>query len=713
MGSVLLVEDNPLTRQVARRSLFEAGHAVLEAGSGSEAIAHLSSLPVDLVLQDVGLPDIDGLELVGKLRELRPGALPILAFTSHPETEALLDAGFTGVLRKPFDVTSLAATVNVYLPQVAVLKTSRSVLVVDDDVAQLRLMFECFKRAGFEVRTSNAGNALERLRQGGADVVVADLLSAVDGFTLCEQLRRRGHRGPVLLTTAHEVTVEVAQLARSAGAQGIVQRSADLSELKTAVDAVLEGRDVAPSPSSSLIEKMRTAVAQRSDSARRFKMWKAMSVVLSRLGLVARGRPLAELLDEVLVALIDASGFSCGAAYLRGNRGSLELRAQLGLGTSTTSVPPFWRELDLLDALTVSGRPYALKGQDAQRRYWLEQMKVSSALLIPLTAGGSTAGLIVLATHQHDMSDDWLEVAHAVAGPVGQAIELVSTLSRISASEHRFRGIAESIGEALVVTTPGRSIVYANPAAERLFGAPLGGRALAKLLPFEGDAHAGFAARCDGGQVPVEVSRRQFEDPPGTTNLVFAIRDLSVQRELAELERIATRDPLTGLFNRRRFDEEVARCLAESRRHGTPGALVIFDLDRFKPINDTYGHAAGDAVLRAVGEVIARITRRSDAAGRFGGDEFVALLNHVNGPGAMAYAAKIVAGITELKVPFEGHTLTVGASAGIALFPQHGTEADRLFAVADAALYASKRAGRGQVTTATGSSPKTAQNPAS
>jgi diguanylate cyclase (GGDEF)-like protein len=161
---------------------------------------------------------------------------------------------------------------------------------------------------------------------------------------------------------------------------------------------------------------------------------------------------------------------------------------------------------------------------------------------------------------------------------------------------------------------------------------------------------------------------------------------------MQELARLANHDLLTGLVNRRRFEDELGARLAETRRYGTSGALLVLDLDRFKPINDEHGHAAGDAMLKAVAATLRATVRATDIVARLGGDEFAVVLPHTSVEGAATCAAKIIEGIGALRVTFAGVALGVGVSIGIASFQGSG---DAL-AAADAALYDAKRAGRGR-----------------
>ncbi len=158
---------------------------------------------------------------------------------------------------------------------------------------------------------------------------------------------------------------------------------------------------------------------------------------------------------------------------------------------------------------------------------------------------------------------------------------------------------------------------------------------------------------------------------------------------IADLEAKIDVDPLTELLNRRGFERELRRSVAYVKRYGTSAALIYLDLDDFKPVNDRHGHAAGDAVLKAVAAALGAQVRASDVVARLGGDEFVTLLWHVSGPEAAAKAATLEQAIYATSVRFGASTLVVGASAGVALIGALDTPAE-LLARADAAMYARK-----------------------
>jgi len=166
----------------------------------------------------------------------------------------------------------------------------------------------------------------------------------------------------------------------------------------------------------------------------------------------------------------------------------------------------------------------------------------------------------------------------------------------------------------------------------------------------------------------------------------------------AQLVELANHDGLTGLFNRHRFEEELGAFLARSRRYGHTATLLLLDLDRFKPINDTHGHATGDAVLRAVAATLTAQVRDSDVVGRLGGDEFAVLLLNASPAHSVARALSLCAAIANIRVPApEGHGWTTVSIGVAAVDAAHGLATAGVLSRADAAMYHAKRAGGNQL----------------
>lgn len=159
-------------------------------------------------------------------------------------------------------------------------------------------------------------------------------------------------------------------------------------------------------------------------------------------------------------------------------------------------------------------------------------------------------------------------------------------------------------------------------------------------------------------------------------------------------EELALNDPLTGLANRRLLTDRMAMALVHARRNNSAMAVVYLDLDGFKQINDTLGHGAGDILLKMAAERLLATVRAEDTVARPGGDEFILALWHVSGSD---YAATVAAkAIEALAQPYdiEGNVVTITASAGVSLYPDHGGDEETLLKSADLALYAAKAAGK-------------------
>jgi diguanylate cyclase (GGDEF)-like protein len=169
----------------------------------------------------------------------------------------------------------------------------------------------------------------------------------------------------------------------------------------------------------------------------------------------------------------------------------------------------------------------------------------------------------------------------------------------------------------------------------------------------------------------------------------------AAQARIADLEAFADTDFLLGVLNRRGFERELRRSVAYIRRYHASGALFVLDVDRLKPINDAFGHAAGDVVLKAVVAALSRHVRSSDLIGRLGGDEFALLLWNLSETDARAEASALEETIDGLTLTFRGRTITAGASIGLAILGPHADAAAAL-EQADCAMYVRKAQRRGR-----------------
>ncbi|MDQ1722712.1 MAG: hypothetical protein QOI26_2446 [Pseudonocardiales bacterium] len=220
---------------------------------------------------------------------------------------------------------------------------------------------------------------------------------------------------------------------------------------------------------------------------------------------------------------------------------------------------------------------------------------------------------------------------------------------------------------------------------------------LGELLENRQDVTLEFATLCLGGLTALALANQPLLSVLVVPPLFVLQRSVLTK----QLEIAATTDAKTGLLNAATWQHTAQRELARARREHEAAALLIIDMDNFKLVNDAYGHIAGDAALRAVADCLVRELRQYDAIGRFGGEEFVAMLSGVDELVAVGISDRVrqQVQLLEVAMPVDGQPPLIGLSAsiGISCFPEHGVELEDLLHAADSALYVAKRAGRNRV----------------
>ncbi len=196
---------------------------------------------------------------------------------------------------------------------------------------------------------------------------------------------------------------------------------------------------------------------------------------------------------------------------------------------------------------------------------------------------------------------------------------------------------------------------------------------------------------------------RAEHESRGGQDLALALAEtlgpaLAVIRDRERLRSLASRDPLTGLANRRLLEEELPRQVARAASQAAPLAVAMLDLDQFRDYNERYGHLAGDIVLQSLGVLVHGFQQPGDLACRFGGEEFVLLMPAASVAEAAERLEGLRAALAETVIHHEGRRLeSITASIGLACHPAHGTSGQALLRAADEALYQAKRAGRNRI----------------
>lgn len=298
------------------------------------------------------------------------------------------------------------------------------------------------------------------------------------------------------------------------------------------------------------------------------------------------------------------------------------------------------------------------------------------------------------------------------------------TLRALRESEAKFHGLVEQSLVGIAIILEGR-FSHANPKLASILGYSVDELSHLKLLDVVVEHERALVAehmrkglagetrkapcaylvhRKDGTQADIEIACSLMH-VGGKPALIVVMTDIServqaeaaVQRLNARLQEMATQDALTGLFNRRYLEDAFERELIRAERHHCPVGVIMGDLDHFKAVNDTYGHQAGDSVLREFGRLLRLHARGSDICCRYGGEEFLLILPGMAEDKACERAEELRAAVAATPVTAGASTIRVTASFGVASFPRHGRTRDELMAAADNALYAAKESGRNRV----------------
>jgi diguanylate cyclase (GGDEF)-like protein/PAS domain S-box-containing protein len=345
---------------------------------------------------------------------------------------------------------------------------------------------------------------------------------------------------------------------------------------------------------------------------------------------------------------------------------------------------------------------------------WRRSLAGAGAIWLLALGGAVVAHALgyVLDTSLVILGSGFCFVAGVVSKSNWQALTLLAQGREIRHKDVMMRGVVSNSFDAILVLDDRGTVTEANPAALQMFGyegAGLGGRSITDLVPSarnilprnsmtvaprpEGTRDEMVARRADGSHFPVEIALREMTTDDGAWLIAF-VRDITERRRHeTELEHQALHDALTGLPNRNHLYRRLRELLREACQTKDPFALMILDLDRFKEINDTLGHHTGDELLRQIAARLQKPLRRTDLIARLGGDEFAILISPLTSRDSIDAVASRLHQALDAPVVCSGLNLSVGASIGASIFPDHGGDASDLIQRADIAMYVAKSSG--------------------
>jgi diguanylate cyclase (GGDEF)-like protein/PAS domain S-box-containing protein len=348
----------------------------------------------------------------------------------------------------------------------------------------------------------------------------------------------------------------------------------------------------------------------------------------------------------------------------------------------------------------VAGAPLMVQagvGEDEALADWREKRtNATVALLVLVIATILLAWLL------------WRELLRRGGGSPESA--LADTLRE---AEARYHSLFRNSIDAILLLRPDGSILAANDEACRMLeydeaslrklgretifdGADGGVQSMMNELARNGAARGEFRmVRRDGSLVPVELSATTFTDRSGQQCASMIVRDITERRRAEEhIEYLAYHDELTGIPNRAHFQREFDHTVAVSQRYGLSCALLLVDLDRFKYINDTIGHQAGDQLLKQMAARLRACLRDSDVIARLGGDEFVILMQDAANMEAVTAVADKILEVASRPLIIEDQEFLVTASIGISTYPHDGADLQTLLKSSDLAMYRAKEQGK-------------------
>lgn len=310
-----------------------------------------------------------------------------------------------------------------------------------------------------------------------------------------------------------------------------------------------------------------------------------------------------------------------------------------------------------------------------------------------------------------------LQNAHAELKLIDDARRL--NLSTIEEERARLVALLSAMNLGILFVNSQNRVMYYNPTFQRIWLIPdeikLSGKPAEEVLNYSGNVLArpdhfskhilsvlethevsdSFEISMADGRIITQLSYPVRDHEGRFIGRLWIYEDITRERQTAEqLIYLAERDALTGLYNRRRLQDELTRLLAISERHHTCGALIFFDLDEFKYVNDTFGHRAGDTMLIRIASEVSSLIRRNEILSRLGGDEFALLMPDATEKDAESLAERIIRAISQIPFRFEGQNFRLTTSLGIALYPEHAANVEELIAHADAAMYQAKESGK-------------------
>lgn len=353
---------------------------------------------------------------------------------------------------------------------------------------------------------------------------------------------------------------------------------------------------------------------------------------------------------------------------------------------------------------------------DKSKTKILDMFKINSLLILPIFVQNTWWGFLGIGDEDKEtLQTSNVEMLETAASIIGAAINNLYNLQSLQMSSAVF----EHTMDGVLITDANNNIVHVNDAFLNITGYPLENvigknpkiltsgthdkhffQKLWMQLSTEGYWQGEITNRKKNGEIYIEwLSINAIKNARGDIeNFIGIFSDVTHQRKDAQTQAyLATHDPLTGLSNRLLFDDRIEHAIAHAQRFKKCVSLIFCDLDNFKPINDTYGHTVGDEILKRVALALKKILRKEDTICRFGGDEFVILVEELNDFTYLDNIVQKINSITHTPCLIDEHTIPIGMSIGASIYPDDGRSPEVLLNAADTAMYKAKNGGKNRI----------------
>lgn len=436
---------------------------------------------------------------------------------------------------------------------------------------------------------------------------------------------------------------------------------------------------------------------------------------------LVRGSTLRDILQQCAEAMVRNLGVAFARIWtLNKEENVLELQSSAGIYThidgAHSRVPVGMYKIGLIAKERKPHLTNTVIGDDRiHNQEWAKQMGMVAFAGYPLVIEDHLVGVIAMFSRK-PLTEITLKALAAVSDVIALGIERKrieetrTMLSDIIDMATDFVGTVHTNGEVFYINKAGREMVgiSEDENIKKVKITDCYPQEMKTLISDEAIPHAikngvwigeTVIVHRDGREIPVSQVIIAHRKANGNREYLSTIaRDITERKRFeSQILYMANRDPLTNLFNRRRFQEELENCIVKTRRLGTQGALLFLDVDNFKYINDSLGHQTGDTLLVNLASILKERLREMDCLARLGGDEFAIVMSGVDEHHAMLVANQLRELIKQNVSIREGEPIGITASIGIALFPKHSEQAGMLSSYADIALYRAKEEGRNRV----------------